>query len=151
MPLWQVLAIGALILIGGAAIGAAAGGTTGKTKTVAGPTVTATSTLVVAAPTITTTPTKVIATHVVTHTEVYTPPPVDQFSDGTYRVGPDIPAGIYKTDGQSDSGSCYYAVLNSLDRTDIAENDNIDGPTSVQVSSGKAFEVSGGCSWSKIG
>lgn len=147
MPLWQVLGIGVLILIGGAGIGAAASGA-GKTKTVAGPTVTVTPPT---PPPVTTTPTKVIATRVVTQTEVYTPPPVDQFTDGTYRVGPDIPPGVYKTDGQGDQDSCYYAVLNSLDRTDIAENDNIDGPTSVQVPSGKAFEVSGGCSWSKIG
>ena len=147
---WFIALAAAIVGIG---IGAASG--SAKTKTVAGPTTTATATET-ATSTVTATPTviKTIATHVVTATVTYTPPPVNQFSDGTYRIGPDVPAGVYKTDGKGDgSGTgCYYAVLNSLNTTDIASNNNFDGPTVVQLpSSEAAFEVSGGCTWSRVG
>ena len=74
-------------------------------------------------------------------------------SDGTYVVGTDIQPGIYKTAGPGSSAitdSCYWAVLNSLNTHDIADNGNISGPTTIQVD-GKALELSGGCTWAKIG
>lgn len=135
-------------------IGVGIGGASGKTKTVSSPavhtTTTATATATVTARvTTTTTPTKVVATHTVRVTQTYTPPPVNAFSDGTYRVGADIPAGVYKTAGGS---QCYYAVLNSLNNQDISSNDNFTGPTVVQVpTSAAAFEVDGGCDWSRVG
>jgi ABC-type Fe3+-hydroxamate transport system substrate-binding protein len=74
-------------------------------------------------------------------------------SDGTYVVGTDIQPGVYKTAGPGSSAianTCYWAVLNSLNTTDIADNGNISGPTTIQVD-GKALELSGGCTWAKIG
>ena len=147
---WWALLVGGLLV--GIALGGAVGSGERKTETIYAPTQTATVTnteTATATVQVTTTPTKVIATHTHTATVIYTPPPVHQFSDGTYRIGPDVPAGTYKTKGGSD---CYYAILNSLDNTDIAQNDNFSGPNVVQLSSNNAaFEVSGGCTWSKIG
>ena len=140
---WLYIAVGALFV--GLAMGAAGGGGS-KTKTVAGPTVTATATTTATA-VVTTTPTiqRVIATHTQTVRVVYTPTPKAKFSDGTYQVGRDIPAGRYRTPGSPDG--CYWAVLNSTDTSDIADNDNFNGPAVVDVSNGKFFEVSGGCEW----
>ena len=73
------------------------------------------------------------------------------FSDGTYVVGTDIHAGIYKTNGASEIG-CYWARLASLSSNDITDNGIVTGPTTIQVkATDKALELSGGCSWSKIG
>lgn len=123
-----------LIVVGivGLAIGLASA--PGKTTTVAKP-----------GPTVTATP--VVRKVVATHTVVVTPP-VNQFTDGVYRVGLDIPPGAYRTTGGE---HCYYAVLNSLDSNDIARSDNPRGSYVVQVDSGEAFEISGGCRWSRIG
>jgi len=73
--------------------------------------------------------------------------------DQMYLVGTDIQPGIYKTAGPGSSGvlnSCYWAVLNSLNTLDIADNGNIPGPTTIQVD-GKALELNGGCTWARIG
>ena len=133
-------------------IGVGIGQSSAKTKNVAvaGPVTTTTATATTTEQVTTTVqPTKVIATHTVTATVTYTPPPVNQFTDGTFRIGADIPPGVYKTAGGQ---QCYYAVLNSLNNQDIASNDNFSGPTVVQVpSSAAAFETSGGCSWSRVG
>ena len=147
MPLWQPILFGAIILFAGVAIGAAAGG--GKTTaSKPGPTVTATATL---EDTFTATPviTRVIATHTQIVTSTYTPPPPQQFGEGTYVVGSDIKPGRYHTDGSSD---CYWARLASLDTTDIIDNNVGSGPQTVQVlASDKAFQVRGECTFGKVG
>ena len=143
---WFIALAAAILGIG---IGAASG--TAKTKTVAGPTTTATTT---ATATATATPTviKTIATHVVTATVTYTPPPVNQFTDGTYQVGRDIPPGQYRSPGQA-GGGCYWERLSSLGGGvgDIIANDNFDGSALIQVNPGEYLTVSGGCSWSRVG
>jgi multidrug efflux pump subunit AcrA (membrane-fusion protein) len=58
--------------------------------------------------------------------------------DGMYKVGAEIKPGTYRTSG---AVGCYYAVLNSTDTSDIAENNNIDGPAFVTVSEGQYLEV----------
>ena len=110
----------------------------------AGPTVTAT----VPGPT-TTIQNKTIPTKTVQVRVTFRPPPVHQFSDGTYRVGSEIPAGTYHTSGE---GPCYW----EKDRkgsgllTKIIENDSIDGPTTIDIErSVYAFKTSGGCTWAK--
>jgi hypothetical protein len=157
LPTAAVLAL----LIGiGIGTGGASQGPKPAAKNIPGPTVTvattvsATVTATAAGPTttVTTTPvvTKVIATHTKTVRVTFTPKPVHEFTDGTYRVGPDIPAGLYHTAGGSD---CYWERMSSLsgDLDSILANDNITGPTTVQVkSSDKAFQVDGGCTWSKV-
>lgn len=82
----------------------------------------------------------------------YTPPVAAAFGDGTQVVGTDIQPGVYHSDGHGDLGSCYWARLKSLTTSDIIDNGNISGPTTIQVQSGdKALETSGGCTWSKTG
>lgn len=145
------------LIIGGLAllvlfIGIGIGGGSSKAKTVAGKTVTVnTTTTDTATISVTTTPTQVVSTVSVTATVTYTPSLVNQFSDGTYVVGTDIPAGTYHTAGAE---HCYWARLKDLTGglDSISANDNITGPTTVRIPAGdKGFEVSGGCSWSQIG
>lgn len=148
------------VLIGaGAIVGllvgvAAAGGA--KTKTtrtsVAGPTTHETVTVTATAiATVTTTPIvkKVVATHTATVRITYTPPPPKQYGEGTYVVGSDIQPGMYKTSG---GGNCYWARLSSLDTSDIIDNSISSGPQTIQVlSSDKALEVSGECTFGRAG
>jgi hypothetical protein len=73
-------------------------------------------------------------------------------SDGVYVVGSDIAAGTYHTAGDGGSGDrCYYATLNSTNTDDISDNNNFDGPETVDVSGAYAFQISGGCTWVKVG
>jgi hypothetical protein len=120
------------------------------TKTVAGPTVTATAT--VAGPTttatVTTTPTKVIATRILTHVVTYTPPVKVAFGDGTFRVGSEIAPGTYHT---NPAGSACYWERDGRGTDNIIANDNITGPTTIDIaSSDYAFTSSGGCDWVRV-
>jgi len=67
-------------------------------------------------------------------------------ADGVYVVGKDIPSGTYHTSG---GGQCYYATLSSTNTFDIIDNNNFNGPETVDVSGAYAFEISGGCTWVK--
>ena len=69
-------------------------------------------------------------------------------ADGVYVVGRDIPAGTYHTSGGS---QCYYATLNSTNTEDISDNNNFNGPETVDLSGAYAFQIQGGCTWHKIG
>lgn len=73
--------------------------------------------------------------------------------DGVYIVGKDIKAGVYHTNGSGNTGAtdCYFATLNSTDTNNIADNNNFDGPETVDVSSAYAFEISGPCTWVQVG
>lgn len=64
--------------------------------------------------------------------------------DGMYQVGADIRAGTYKTPG---APGCYYAVLNSTDTFDIAENNNTDGQAFVTVRDGQYLQVTRCADW----
>jgi hypothetical protein len=68
--------------------------------------------------------------------------------EGVFGVGADMQPGTWHTNGAS---GCYYAILNSTDTSDIADNNNTDGPATVTLQSGKYFEVSGCADWTKIG
>lgn len=149
---WFLIALPVVALLVGIGVGS------GESKTAkAAPAVTTTATETAVSTTtetatVTTTPTKVVATHTVQVRVTYTPPPKNVITDGTYVVGTDIPAGVYRTNGQGDSGSCYWARLSSLSTQDIIDNGNISGQTTTQVApSDRAFEISGGCTWSKVG
>lgn len=152
------------LIIGGAA--GASGSGKGKSSAVAGPTVTVTTGATVHATvtevittiepvpqfrTITEKPTvvKVIATRTHTLTVTYTPPPKPAINDGTYKVGVDIKAGQWRTNGHGGEGGCYWErdsnLSGSLDS--IIANDNIDGPTIIEVNDGEYLELSGGCDW----
>ncbi|HWG12164.1 MAG TPA: hypothetical protein VG268_02705 [Streptosporangiaceae bacterium] len=73
--------------------------------------------------------------------------------DGVYVVGKDIKPGVYHTSGSGNTGAndCYFATLNSSNTDDIADNNNFDGPETVDVSAAYAFEINGPCSWSRVG
>ncbi len=74
-------------------------------------------------------------------------------ADGVYVVGHDIKAGIWHTNGDNGAGgnACYFATLNSTDTSNIADNNNFDGPETVNVNAAYAFEISGPCTWVKVG
>jgi hypothetical protein len=71
--------------------------------------------------------------------------------DGVYVVGKDIPSGVYHTTGApgggSPGGQCYYATLGSTDTSNILDNNNFNGPETVDISGAYAFQISGGCTW----
>lgn len=71
--------------------------------------------------------------------------------DGVYVVGKDIPSGVFHTSGAPSGGSpggqCYYATLGSTDTSNILDNNNFNGPETVDVSGAYAFQISGGCTW----
>ena len=72
--------------------------------------------------------------------------------DGVYVVGHDIKAGVYHTAGSGNTGAndCYFATLNSTDTSNIADNNNFDGPETVDVSGAYAFEINGPCTWARV-
>jgi hypothetical protein len=73
-------------------------------------------------------------------------------ADGVYVVGQDISSGTWHTAGDGGSGDqCYYATLNSTNTSDISDNNNFDGPETVNLSGVAAFQISGPCTWIKIG
>jgi hypothetical protein len=65
-----------------------------------------------------------------------------------YVIGKDIPAGIYHSSG---GNQCYYATLASRDTSNINDNNNFNGPETVDVSAAYALQISGGCTWMKVG
>jgi hypothetical protein len=65
--------------------------------------------------------------------------------DGVYVVGQDIPGGTWHTTGGS---QCYEATLGSTDTSNIIDNNNFTGPDTVNLAGAKAFDISGGCTWS---
>jgi hypothetical protein len=73
-------------------------------------------------------------------------------SDGVYVVGKDIPSGTYHTtgDGGQTDNECYFATLNSSNTQDISDNNNFDGPETVDVSGAYAFQISGPCTWVRV-
>jgi hypothetical protein len=68
--------------------------------------------------------------------------------DGVYVIGADIKPGIWHTSGGS---QCYFATLSSTNTFDIQDNNNFNGPETVDVSGAHAFEISGGCTWVRTG
>lgn len=64
--------------------------------------------------------------------------------EGIYKVGEDIKAGTYKTEG---TPGCYYAILRSTSTSDIADNNNVDGPAFLTVRKGQYLELSGCDVW----
>jgi hypothetical protein len=115
------------------------GSATSKTTTVPGPTVTVTQTATVAGPKVT-----VSVTPTVNSQGLAT-----QISqDGVYVIGKDIPGGTWHTSGGS---QCYEATLASTDTSNIIDNNNFTGPDTVSLAGAKAFDISGGCTWTHEG
>ena|SRR5262252_5077851 len=126
-------------------------------KAVPGPTTTVT----VPGPTVSVPgPTKTITAPAPKPKTVTVTPPAPQaaasVSDGTYLVPSEVKPGLYKTDGvgNPDMGGCYWERDKDLSGgiDSIADNDNITGPTTIQISSSDAaIKFDGGCTWNKVG
>jgi hypothetical protein len=73
-------------------------------------------------------------------------------ADGVYVVGHDIKPGTWHTvgDGSASGGRCAYAAFGSINRSNILEHSNFDGPETVDLSRAYAFEISGPCTWVRV-
>jgi hypothetical protein len=73
-------------------------------------------------------------------------------TDGVYVVGQDIKTGIWHTTGDAGLGgnACYYATLRTTNTFDIIDNNNFDGPETVDVNGAYALEISGPCTWYRV-
>lgn len=88
----------------------------------------------------------------VTVTVTTTPIPKVAFSDGTYRVGPNIAAGTYQ--GVTTSDGCYWERLRGFGGTldDVIANYFGRGPTIVTIAPTDVGFRSSNCGgWTKIG
>lgn len=77
-------------------------------------------------------------------TEPATPPPPPApttFSDGTYLVGTDLPAGRYK--GSPSGGDGYWQISKDANGDNIISNNNVSGSFYVQVKKGQYLELDG--------
>ena len=68
-------------------------------------------------------------------------------AEGTWQIGVDVEPGVYRARGGS---MCYWAILNSLDNFDIANNGGFTANQTVQLTSGW-FESHDCGEWKKIG
>ena len=128
-----LIALGGLVVL--LIVAGIIGNAVSKTKTIPGPTVTVTQTATVAGPAVTVS---------VTPTANAQGQATQISQDGVYVVGTDIPGGTWHTSGGS---QCYEATLNSTNTSDIIDNNNFTGPDTVSLSGAKAFDISGGCTW----
>jgi hypothetical protein len=77
-------------------------------------------------------------------------------ASGVYVVGKDIKDGTWHTPGDDGNNNgtpnaCYFATLNSSDTSNIADNNNFDGPETVSVSGAYALDIDGPCTWYHTG
>jgi hypothetical protein len=87
-------------------------------------------------------PTTATSTYIAAPQPTATPtgPKLTIDTDGTYLVGTDILPGVYRTTGGFGGSNCYWARLNSLNTSDIINNNNSSGPQVVEIlSSDRAF------------
>lgn len=79
--------------------------------------------------------------------------PATSMGNGTYQVGVDVQPGQYKTAGPESSLPCYWARLkdDSGQFDAIIANGTPQGPGSVTINDGEFVELSGGCTWNKVG
>jgi hypothetical protein len=81
-------------------------------------------------------------------------PPAGPFTDGTYLVGTDMPAGNYVTDGTGTvAGDCYWARHKNDGGSagDIIANNVGAGKGRFTARNGEVVELSLGCTWTKAG
>jgi len=74
------------------------------------------------------------------------PPPRIQFGPGTYRIGIDLPAGVYRTDGSGQS--CFWARLSSLSGSadSVIAGEHTNGsPATVGIDPSDAAFTTAGC------
>lgn len=77
------------------------------------------------------------------------PAPKTTITEGTWSVGPDIPAGTYRTVGAS--GTCYWEITKSgSNGADIVENANGGGNLTVTLKVGEDFTTERCGTWGKM-
>jgi hypothetical protein len=142
---WPHLLAYPLVLVAGFAIGLTS---TGSADTAAASSPNATSTSasasIVTSSTTTASP--------VRRSQQAKPVGVSRFTDGTYLVGGAIKPGGYTTQGSSDGKGCYWARLRDTDGAfdSVITSGNITAGTTVAIErSDAAFELSGGCLWTR--
>jgi hypothetical protein len=102
--------------------------------------------------TVTSPPLTVTSTVTQTQTVTTTPTPKIAFSDGTYRVGPDIQSGTYRS--TATASGCYWERLKGFSGTldDIIANYIGISPTIVAIAPTDVGFRSDGCGgWEKVG
>lgn len=67
-------------------------------------------------------------------------PVAKKYSDGTYLVGTDIPAGRYKG---TVNGQGYWQISTDANGSDIVSNNVVTGPFYCEVKAGQYLELSG--------
>lgn len=81
--------------------------------------------------------------------------PAATMGSGTYQVGVDVLAGQYKTPGPGSDNPlpCYWSRNkdDSGELTSIIANSVVQGPGSVTVNDGEFIELSGDCTWTRVG
>lgn len=73
----------------------------------------------------------------------------EMISDGTYKVGADIPAGEYKLTSTDSLGGYWEVKESSAADAKIIENDNFHNSTYVTVTDGQYLKLSG-CTGQKV-
>jgi hypothetical protein len=82
--------------------------------------------------------------------------PARSMDGGVYQVGVDVQAGRYKTPGPPADdaiGMCYWSRNkdDSGEFESLIANGVVEGRGSVTVNKGEFVEITGGCTWTKVG
>lgn len=82
--------------------------------------------------------------------------PATTMTNGVYQVGIDVQAGQYKTAGPPADAivpNCYWSRNkdDSGEFDSVISNGNVQGPGSVTVNDGEFVELSGDCTWTRVG
>jgi hypothetical protein len=64
-------------------------------------------------------------------------------SEGSYRIGKDIPSGEYRVKPNSATSKAYYAVYESPAKSEILINDSFHGQSYFDVQDGEFLQISG--------
>jgi hypothetical protein len=82
--------------------------------------------------------------------------PATTMGSGVYQVGVDVLAGQYKTPGPPEGAvidMCYWARQkdDSGEFESLITNGTLQGPGSVTINDGEFVELTGDCTWTKVG
>ncbi|MEK6437936.1 hypothetical protein [Pseudonocardia sp. T1-2H] len=81
------------------------------------------------------------------------PATASSVSDGVYKAGVDIRAGRYKTSGGGTYGTCIWQTSRdgSSGFEAFVDGGSSSGQMYASVESGQFLELTGGCTWTKVG
>ncbi len=64
-----------------------------------------------------------------------------EYKEGQYKIGADLPAGVYMLVQQNYSWSAYFAITSDANGKDIIKNDNFNNYSFVEVIDGEYLEI----------